>query len=94
MISRRNKTLAIWAVFLLFWAWNVSAAAVKGETADVAVGELTPGDIEEQLQVCIRFLCGEVLFRESQDRPICIDFVARVLRCHQGANTVSSRNAH
>lgn len=52
MISRRNKTLAIWAAFLLFWAWNVSAAAVKGETADVAVGELTTGDIEEQLQEC------------------------------------------
>jgi zinc transporter 7 len=53
MISRRNKTLAIWAVFLAFWAWKVSAAAVKGETADVAVGELSIGDIEEQLQVCI-----------------------------------------
>lgn len=51
MVSRRNKTLLSLSVFLAVWAWNVSAAVVKGETG-VDVGSLTSAQIEEQLQVC------------------------------------------
>ncbi|KAF2182063.1 ZIP zinc transporter-like protein [Zopfia rhizophila CBS 207.26] len=49
MASRRTRSLAFLSIFLAVWAWNVSAAAVKGETA---VGELTASEIEEQLQEC------------------------------------------
>jgi hypothetical protein len=53
MISRQNRTLVCLSVFLAAWAWNVSAAAVKGETG-TRVGALTVGEIETQLQVrCI-----------------------------------------
>lgn len=51
MVSRRNKTLASLSLFLALWAWSASAAAVKGETAAVDVGALTPTQIEQQLQV-------------------------------------------
>lgn len=51
MVSRRNRTLASLSLFLAVWAWNASAAAVKGETAGVDVGDLTSPQIEEQLQV-------------------------------------------
>jgi zinc transporter 7 len=50
MVSRRNRTLLSLSVFLAVWAWNVSAAAVKGETG-VNVGALSNAQIEEQLQV-------------------------------------------
>lgn len=50
MVSRRNKTLVSLSVFLAVWAWNVSAAVVKGETGQ-DVGSLTNAQIEEQLQV-------------------------------------------
>lgn len=50
MISRRNRSLVFLSVFLAVWAWNVSAAAVKGETG-TRVAELTSGEIEEKLQV-------------------------------------------
>jgi len=50
MVSRRNRTLLSLSVFLVVLAWNVSAAAVKGETG-VAVGNLSNAQIEEQLQV-------------------------------------------
>ena len=53
MVSRRNKTLASLSLFLAVWAWNVSAAAVKGETAAVDLSSLTAPQIEEQLQVPI-----------------------------------------
>jgi zinc transporter 7 len=53
MVSRRNKTLASLSLFLAVWAWNVSAAAVKGETAAVDLSSLTAPQIEEQLQVLI-----------------------------------------
>jgi zinc transporter 7 len=39
------------AIFVGVLAWNVAAAAVKGETG-MPVGTLTPHEIEEQLQVC------------------------------------------
>ncbi|KAH8722663.1 ZIP zinc transporter-like protein [Phaeosphaeriaceae sp. PMI808] len=50
MISRRNRTLLSLTIFLGVLAWNVAAAAVKGETR--SVGSLTPHEIEEQLQDC------------------------------------------
>ena len=53
MVSRRNKTLASLSLFLAVWAWNASAAAIKGETADVDIGALSAPQIEEQLQVAI-----------------------------------------
>jgi hypothetical protein len=57
MISRQNRTLVCLSVFLAAWAWNVSAAAVKGETG-TRVGALTVGEIETQLQVrCISLHC-------------------------------------
>ncbi|KAL1592680.1 hypothetical protein SLS60_011096 [Paraconiothyrium brasiliense] len=52
MVSRRNKTIASLSLFLAVWAWNASAAAVKGETAGVDVGALSSPQIEEQLQNC------------------------------------------
>lgn len=54
MVSRRNRTLITLSVFLAVWAWNASAAAVKGETG-VNVGELSASQIEDQLQVCACF---------------------------------------
>lgn len=51
MVSRRNRTLLSLSIFLGLLAWNVAAAAVKGETG-VPVGNLSAHDIEEQLQVC------------------------------------------
>ncbi|KAJ4305547.1 hypothetical protein N0V90_001078 [Kalmusia sp. IMI 367209] len=50
MVSRRSKTLASLSLFLAVWAWNVSAAVVKGETGGVDVGALTAPQIEEQLE--------------------------------------------
>lgn len=50
MVSRRNRTLLSLSVFLGVLAWNVAAAAVKGETG-TNVGSLTAHEIEEQLQV-------------------------------------------
>lgn len=52
MVSRRNRTLLSLVVFVGVLAWNVAAAAVKGETG-VPVGALSVGEIEEQLQVCV-----------------------------------------
>ncbi|KAF2658649.1 Zip-domain-containing protein [Lophiostoma macrostomum CBS 122681] len=52
MISPRSRSLLCLSIFLAVWAWNVSAATVKGETAHNGVGNLTAGDIEEQLQQC------------------------------------------
>lgn len=51
MISRRNRTLLSLTVFLGVLAWNVAAAAVKGEAVG-PVGSLSAHEIEEQLQVC------------------------------------------
>jgi len=51
MVSRRNRTLVSLAIFVAVLAWNVAAAAVKGETG-VPVEDLTTHQIEEQLQVC------------------------------------------
>jgi hypothetical protein len=51
MVSRRNQTLLSLSIFLGVLAWNVAAAAVKGETASVPVGQLSVHEIEEQLQV-------------------------------------------
>ncbi|KAH7132152.1 zinc transporter YKE4 [Dendryphion nanum] len=51
MISRRARSLAFVSLFLAVWAWNVSAAAVKGETG-APIGHLTVGEIEEKLQEC------------------------------------------
>lgn len=51
MLSRRARSFAFVSVFLAVWAWNVSAAAVKGETG-AAIGDLTVGEIEDKLQVC------------------------------------------
>lgn len=51
MVSRRMKTLSSLSLFLAVWAWQVSAAVVKGETSNAHVGELTAPQIEEQLQV-------------------------------------------
>ncbi|KAH7092325.1 zinc transporter YKE4 [Paraphoma chrysanthemicola] len=51
MVSRRNRTLLSLAVFLGVLAWNVAAAAVKGETG-APVGSLSVHEIEEQLQEC------------------------------------------
>lgn len=53
MVSRRNQTLLSLSIFLGVLAWNVAAAAVKGETGGVPVGQLSVHEIEEQLQVCI-----------------------------------------
>jgi len=50
MVSRRNRTLVSLTIFLGVLAWNVAAAAVKGETG-TPVGNLTVHEIEEQLQV-------------------------------------------
>ena len=50
MVSRRNRTLLSLSVFLAVWTWNVSAAAVKGETG-TPVGNLSNAQIEDQLQV-------------------------------------------
>lgn len=50
MVSRRNRTLVSLAIFVGVLAWNVAAAAVKGETG-VSVEDLTTHQIEEQLQV-------------------------------------------
>jgi hypothetical protein len=52
MLSRRNRTLLSLAIFVGVLAWNVAAAAVKGETG-VPVGNLSAHEIEEQLQVRI-----------------------------------------
>ncbi|KAF3009753.1 hypothetical protein E8E13_009473 [Curvularia kusanoi] len=52
MVSRRNKTLLSLSIFLGVLAWNVAAAAVKGETGGVPVGQLSVHEIEEQLQEC------------------------------------------
>ena len=54
MVSRRNQTLLSLSIFLGVLAWNVAAAAVKGETGDVPVGQLNVHEIEEQLQVRLR----------------------------------------
>ncbi|KAE8849321.1 hypothetical protein HRS9122_03337 [Pyrenophora teres f. teres] len=51
MVSRRNRTLVSLAIFVAVLAWNVAAAAVKGETG-VSVEDLTTHQIEEQLQEC------------------------------------------
>ncbi|KAF1831137.1 ZIP zinc transporter-like protein [Decorospora gaudefroyi] len=51
MVSRRNRTLLSLAIFVGVLAWNVAAAAVKGETG-VQVGNLSAHEIEEQLQEC------------------------------------------
>lgn len=50
MVSRRNRTLLSLAIFTGVLAWNVAAAAIKGETG-VSVENLTTHEIEEQLQV-------------------------------------------
>jgi zinc transporter 7 len=55
MVSRRNRTLLSLSIFLGVLAWNVAAAAVKGETG-VPVGSLSPHEIEEQLQVNYQFI--------------------------------------
>lgn len=55
MVSRRNQTLLSLSIFLGVLAWNVAAAAVKGETASVPVGQLSVHEIEEQLQVGCSF---------------------------------------
>jgi len=52
MVSRRNQTLLSLSIFLGVLAWNVAAAAVKGETG-APVGQLSVHEIEEQLQVCL-----------------------------------------
>jgi zinc transporter 7 len=54
MVSRRNRTLLSLAIFLGVLAWNVGAAAIKGETG-TPVGNLSVHEIEEQLQVCHAF---------------------------------------
>ncbi|KAJ4317773.1 hypothetical protein N0V94_004771 [Neodidymelliopsis sp. IMI 364377] len=51
MVSRRNQTLLSLSIFLGVLAWNVAAAAVKGETGAPA-GQLSVHEIEEQLQEC------------------------------------------
>ncbi|KAF2678637.1 ZIP zinc transporter-like protein [Lentithecium fluviatile CBS 122367] len=51
MVSRRNRTLLSLSVFLAVWAWNVSAAAVKGEPGG-DLRELSIAQIEEGLQEC------------------------------------------
>ena len=55
MVSRRNQTLLSLSIFLGVLAWNVAAAAIKGETGGVPVGQLSVHEIEEQLQVCLMF---------------------------------------
>jgi zinc transporter 7 len=50
MVSRRNRTLLSLAIFVGVLAWNVAAAAVKGETG-MSVENLSAHEIEEQLQV-------------------------------------------
>jgi zinc transporter 7 len=55
MVSRRNRTLLSLAIFVGVLAWNVAAAAVKGETG-TPVGNLSAHEIEEQLQVCHAFI--------------------------------------
>jgi zinc transporter 7 len=55
MVSRRNKTLLSLSIFIGVLAWNVAAAAVKGETGRVPVGQLSVHEIEEQLQVSAEF---------------------------------------
>ncbi|UPX17405.1 uncharacterized protein EKO05_0007764 [Ascochyta rabiei] len=52
MVSRRSQTLLSLSIFLGVLAWNVAAAAVKGETSAVPVGQLSAHEIEEQLQDC------------------------------------------
>ena len=54
MVSRRNQTLLSLSIFLGVLAWNIAAAAVKDETGDVPVGQLSVHEIEEQLQVRLR----------------------------------------
>ena len=54
MVSRRNQTLLSLSIFLGVLAWHVAAAAVKGETGGVPVGQLSVHEIEEQLQVSAR----------------------------------------
>ncbi|KAL5119604.1 hypothetical protein ACEQ8H_002450 [Pleosporales sp. CAS-2024a] len=51
MVSRRNRSLLSLAIFLGVLAWNVAAAAVKGETG-TPVASLSANQIEEQLQQC------------------------------------------
>lgn len=51
MVSRRNQTLLSLSIFLGLLVWNVTAAAVKGETGGVPAGQLSVHEIEEQLQV-------------------------------------------
>lgn len=53
MVSRRNRTLLSLAIFTGVLAWNVAAAAIKGETG-IPVENLTTHEIEEQLQVLWR----------------------------------------
>lgn len=55
MVSRRSQTLLSLSIFLGVLAWNVAAAAVKGETGGVPVGQLSVHEIEEQLQVRLMF---------------------------------------
>jgi hypothetical protein len=55
MVSRRNRTLLSLSIFLGVLAWNVAAAAVKGETGTPA-GSLSAHEIEEQLQVSYTFV--------------------------------------
>jgi zinc transporter 7 len=50
MVSRRNRTFLSLAIFVGVLAWNVAAAAVKGETG-VPVGKLSADEIEKQLKV-------------------------------------------
>jgi zinc transporter 7 len=50
MVSRRNRTLLTLSIVLGVLAWNVAAAAIKGETG-VPVANLSAHEIEEQLQV-------------------------------------------
>ncbi|KAF1951204.1 ZIP zinc transporter-like protein [Byssothecium circinans] len=52
MVSRRNRTLVSLSVFLAAWAWNVSAAVVKGGETGIGIGDLSGPQIEEQLQEC------------------------------------------
>lgn len=68
MVSRRNRTLLSLSIFVGVLAWNVAAAAVKGETG-TRVGNLTPHDIEEQLQVCYAFIVLNDVF-SSQTRGL------------------------
>lgn len=68
MVSRRNRTLLSLSIFLGVLAWNVAAAAVKGETG-IRVDDLSAHDIEEQLQVSHASSCLVVVLVIELDVP-------------------------